>query len=143
MRKLFEYNKKKLIASIILLALSMIFLLPLMTDSLSSVTKTDISPDTSFGLNLKELEMMREIYGIKGAKKYAITRFTYDLLWPIIYLFFLINMNAFLLNNESGRYIKVLKTLPIIAVFFDLFENAFCSIYFYNGQKTIGLLGVI
>ncbi len=143
MKSLFEYNKTKLIVSIIVLILAIIILLPLMANAFKAVIDQDITPDKSFGYSLDDLAKIKQLYGRAGANTYFITRLTYDLIWPIVYLFFLINTFAFLLNGLTGKAVKVIKLLPFIAVGFDLMENVLCSVYFFYGQKLIGQLAVL
>ncbi len=143
MKSLYKYSRIKLIVSIVMVALAMLLLFPSMLKSLQSVTKTGITPDRSFGYTVGDLEEMREIYGEEGAKRYFLTRVTYDLIWPFIYLFFIINMVAFLLDGLEGKGVKMMKVLPFIAVAFDLFENMFCSIYFFHGNVVIGIVAAV
>ncbi len=143
MRSLLEYNKKRLLVSVVLLFLAIALLLPLMSHSLNEVVEKDITPDRSFGYDLDDLEGMKELYRQDGARIYFITRITYDLIWPAVYLFFLLNILAFLLNGLKGKGLKALLLLPLVAVCFDLFENGFCSLYFFDGSPLIGLLAVI
>ncbi len=140
MKGLYQYNKTKLIISIIIFFLAILFLAPLISNSTREVTGTDLTPDTSFGYGLKELKGMKDIYALEGAKRYFLTRFTYDLLWSAIYLFFIINAIAFLVKDVDCRSIKSIKTLPFIVVLFDIFENSFCSLYFFNGKDSIGVI---
>ncbi len=143
MKSLYQYSRKKLIISIIMLLLSMLLLVPAMQNSLQSVIKVYITPDTNFAYTIDDLEEIREIYGLEGAKRYFITRFTYDLIWPAVYLYFIINFFAFLFDRLEGNFIKFIKILPFISVLFDLFENILCSLYFFKGQRFIGTLAVI
>ncbi len=142
MKALYSYNKTKLIVSIAMLLLAIIVLLPLMLSALRTATHVNITPDRSFGYDLEALEQIKQLYGYEGAKVYFFTRVTYDLLWPAIYLFFLINSYAFLLDGLKERRLIAFKALPFITVFFDLLENTFCSIYFFKGHRLIGLIAV-
>ncbi len=137
---LFKYDKKRLIISIVLFVLAILILFPLMLNLLKSVTHSGETPDRIFGYGVKELEDIRKSYGSEGAKMYFITRFTLDIIWPGIYVFFMVNVLVFLLDGLKGKWVLAVKILPFIAVIFDLFENTFCSIYFFSGQKTVGLI---
>ncbi len=140
LKSLFTYSKKKLIISIVLLVFSMILILPLLKNSLKSVSETSLTPDISFGYGLEQLKEIRQIYGEDGAKEYFFSRFTYDVIWMIIYFYFLLNMFAFLLNGLKSKWILLFKSLPFIALCFDFFENVFCSLYFFYGQEIVGVM---
>ncbi len=143
MRSLYKYNKTKLIISIVLFILAIIFLAPIMLNTLKSVTETAITPDRSFGYGIEKLAEIRQIYGPEGANKYFFTRFSYDLIWMAIYTFFFINLLAFLLDGLKAKWLLVIKALPFISVIFDLFENSLCSIYFFNGQTAVGKMAAL
>ncbi len=141
-KSLFQYNRKKLIVAIIIFVLVIVFFYPLMGDAVKSITETGSTPDTDLGYSLEDLKQLREIYGPEGAEKYFFTRITYDFLWPIAYGFFLINIGAFLLDGVKRKWVPLIKVLPFMAFFFDLFENIFCSAYFFYGQNEIGRIAV-
>ncbi len=137
---LFKYNRKRLIISIVLFVLAILILFPVMLNLIKSVADSGETPDRIFGYGIKELEDIRKSYGSEGAKMYFMTRFTLDIIWPCIYVFFMVNVLVFLLDGLKGKWVLAIKMLPFIAVIFDLFENIFCSIYFFSGQKTVGLI---
>jgi hypothetical protein len=69
------------------------------------------SPDLSFYYSAKDLYHMAEVYGEQGRGAYVRARFTFDLIWPLVYTFFLctaitihISGNAALpASNARGR----------------------------------------
>ncbi len=143
MKALYQYNKVKLIVSFILFILAIVLLLPLMLNTLKSVIETGITPDRSFGYGLTELAEIRQIYGPEGAKIYFSTRFSYDLIWMLVYVFFFINLLAFLSDGLKAKWLLAIKVLPLLAFISDLFENCLCSIYFFNGHIVIGSMAVM
>ncbi len=142
MKTLYSYSKIKLLTSILCVALAIVVLLPLMLSAFREAANTTVTPDRSFGYGLEALKQIKGQYGHEGTKVYLFTRVTYDLIWPVVYLFFLINVYAFLLDGLAGKWLVGLKILPFIAVLFDFLENTFCSIYFFNGYISIGLFAV-
>ncbi len=140
MKALFQYSRKKLIISTVLFLMTALFLIPIMTNSIKSVVQTGTTPDTSIGYNFKELAEMRDIYGREGARTYLYTRMTYDFIWPLMYLFFLVNVFSFFLYGLPLYDIKFLKGLPFLVFLLDLVENTFCSLYFFYGNRVIGLI---
>ncbi len=143
MKALFKYSKIKLIISFALFILAIIVLFPLMLKSLKAITETAITPDRSFGYDLSVLSEIKQLYGSEGAKTYFFTRFSYDIIWMLIYLFFFNNLVLFLLDGLTVKWLMMTKALPFIAFASDLFENSLCSLYFFNGQKVVGQLAVV
>ncbi len=143
MKSLYQYNKTKLIVSLALFILAIVLLFPLILNTLKPIAETGVTPDRSFGYGIEKLAEIRQIYGQQGAKIYFSTRFSYDLIWMAVYTFFFINLLAFLLDGLKAKWLLAIKVLPVIAFIFDLFENSLCSIYFFNGQKTIGLMAAL
>ncbi len=140
MKVLFSYHKTKFIIAVVVFVLAIFLLLPAMQRSLMAVTKANMSPDTTIGYTIEALKEMRTIYGPAGANRYFTTRFTYDIIWSAIYVFFIINVYTFLLREIKCKWLLGLQVLPFIAVGFDLLENLFCSIYFFQGYHVIGLI---
>ena len=84
------------------------------------------SPDLSMYYSAADLYRMAETYGVEGRSAYIHARFTFDLAFPIIYLFFLCtgiswcNKRAF--KPESPW--QLTNLLPVGAFLFDLLENS-------------------
>ncbi len=140
---IYKYHKTKLIISFALFVLAIIFLFPLILSTLKTISATGVTPDRSIGYGLEQLEEIRQIYGMAGAKIYLFTRFSYDLIWMTIYTFFFINLLAFLLEGLQAKWLIAIKVLPFIAMISDILENTFCSIYFFYAPTAIGFMAVI
>lgn len=124
-----------LISLIIMIAIG-VFALPLMLKLLESSAGTSITPDSDFFYGPSRLKEIALLYGDNGLI-YFTTRFTFDLIWPASYLFFLLSSLNYLLSKLSldlGK--KRLLLLPFAGVFFDLLENTFCSIYLCLAQNN-------
>jgi len=84
------------------------------------------SPDLSMYYSAADLYRMAETYGVEGRSAYIHARFTFDLAFPFIYLFFLCtgiswcNKRAF--KPESPW--QLTNLLPVGAFLFDLLENS-------------------
>ncbi len=75
MKSIYKYSSVRLIISIILVVMSLVFLTPIIRDSFLRTIGVYISPDRLLGLDFTGLENIRDIYGIEGGKIYFITRF--------------------------------------------------------------------
>ncbi len=90
------------------------------------------SPDTSIFYTSKTLYKLAEDYGQEGRDFYIHQRFTFDLLFPLVYGLFLISTIGFLSYRIKDHKFKYLIYLPIISVIFDYLENISTSITMYR-----------
>ena len=88
------------------------------------------SPDLSLFYSSSDLYQMAQQYGPEGRNAYVRARFSFDLIFPIIYTFFLVTAISWL----SGSIIpkdsswRILNLVPIVGMLFDLLENTAASI---------------
>jgi len=111
----------------------MVAVLPPMANRLIEITGVSVSPDTSFIYNATDLYAMAEAYGDQGRAYYIYSRFTFDLAWPIAYLFFLTSGISYLfkINGWVSR-LRLINLLPLLAFLFDLFENTGASLVMFR-----------
>lgn len=88
------------------------------------------SPDTSFYYSADDLYQMAEEYGQEGREAYVRIRFTFDLVWPLVYTLFLVTSISWLSRRAfSGDSPWQLANLaPILAALFDFLENISTSL---------------
>jgi hypothetical protein len=99
------------------------------------------SPDTSFYYTADELYRMAEAYGEDGRRAYIRARFTFDLIWPLVYTAFLctgiswLNRRAF----EPDSLWQRANLAPVLGALFDYLENVSTSLVMarYPGQTPI------
>jgi hypothetical protein len=88
------------------------------------------TPDLSLTYTPDDLYRMAEVYGETGRREYIHARFTYDLVWPIVYGLFLTTALTWLFAKafptESAWRIANLS--PILGVLFDYLENISTSL---------------
>ena len=83
------------------------------------------SPDMSLLYTPRELYAMAEAYGPEGRVAYVRARFTFDLVWPVVYLAFLatsiswLSRRAFAPDSAWQR----LNLVPVFATLLDYLEN--------------------
>ncbi|TCK89137.1 alpha/beta hydrolase family protein [Natranaerovirga hydrolytica] len=129
--------KIALLAFLIFVAF-MIFVLPSVSENTKQMTGILESPDTLFYYTAEELYTMAEMYEEDGRAYYIKTRLTFDIIWPAVYLFFLVSAIAIVYRhfNSSSNW-RYTIVLPFIGVIFDCLENIGASIVMYRfPQRT-------
>ena len=83
------------------------------------------SPDTSLFYTADDLYGFAEAYGTDGRAAYIRARYTFDVVWPLVYLAFLVTTISWLVKrlNLEWRTWGRLNLLPIAGVLFDFLEN--------------------
>jgi hypothetical protein len=88
------------------------------------------SPDTTFFYSPVDLYRIAEEYGEQGRQAYIRARFTFDLVWPLVYALFL----ATAISWVFGRAFAVASLwhranlAPLLAALFDYLENLSTSL---------------
>ena len=107
-----------------------IFILPAQSHNAEARSGNDQSPDTSFLYNKEDLYQMAELYAQPGRDAYIRARYQFDIIWPIVYTFFLMTSISWLglrgLSPES--HYKVLNLIPLLGLTFDFLENLSASL---------------
>ena len=88
------------------------------------------APDLSIFYTADELYRMAESYGQAGRQEYVRARFTFDLVWPVVYAFFLtalISWTGGRVLPEDSRW-RLVNLLPLIGMAFDYLENISTSL---------------
>ncbi len=121
------------IAASIIFIFFMVAVLPPMANRLSEIAGVSVSPDTSFIYNATDLYTMAEDYGDQGRSYYIYSRFTFDLVWPLAYLFFLTAVISYLFKTNRWRSkLPLVNLLPLLAFLFDLLENSGASLVMFR-----------
>lgn len=83
------------------------------------------SPDTSFFYTPEMLYQMAEAYGPSGRAAYLRARFTFDLVFPLVYGFFLTTSLSWALKRSlpPESRLRLANLLPLLAVGLDYLEN--------------------
>ena len=88
------------------------------------------SPDMSFYYSADDLYRMAEAYGKQGREAYVRTRFTFDVIWPLVYTMFLstaiswVYIKAFTPDSRWQRA----NLAPVLGALFDYLENLSTSL---------------
>jgi len=88
------------------------------------------SPDTSFFYTADDLYRMAESYGEQGRQAYIRARFTFDLVWPLVYTFFLVTAIGWVFGRAfaPGSAWQRANLAPLLGALFDYLENVSTSL---------------
>ena len=137
-----------MIGSLVIMLLFTILVLPAQAKiSLDNTGSSEI-PDTSLLYTPAEIYQMAENYGSDGRLAYIYARWTFDLVFPFVYVGFLITGISWFLKQlpTTKKAWQFANLLPITAGLFDYLENSATSLvmYLYPAQWTgIALLAAI
>jgi len=100
------------------------------------------SPDMSFYYSADDLYGMAESYGEAGRLAYVHARITFDVVFPLVYLFFLGTSLSWTLARllPEGNRGRMLNLLPLFGWLFDLLENLSTSIVMLNFPERVSLI---
>ena len=103
------------------------------------------SPDLSFYYSADDLYHMAESYGQVGREAYIRARFTFDLIWPIIYGVFLITGLSWVYKRAypSGNKCWWANLLPVLGMAFDYLENIATSLVMSRYPQSTPLVDML
>jgi hypothetical protein len=110
--------------------LFMIFVLPQQAAESPSAGLEAGSPDSSLWYTPAELYRMAEAYGDAGRQAYVRERFTFDLVWPLVYgIFLAAAISWFSRQAFAGASLWQRANLaPVLGVLLDFLENVSSSL---------------
>lgn len=88
------------------------------------------TPDLSFMYSTSDLYEMAQSYGADGRGLYVKARFTFDLVWPLVYTLFLVTSISWLFGRalpEKSIWQRA-NLVPLLAMALDYLENLSTSI---------------
>ena len=111
--------------SLILFAVFIGYVLPDQAVKAETYSNGAGSPDGSFFYSSSDLYRMAEAYGDVGRAAYVQARFTFDMIWPLVYLFFLGTSISWSLDRAlpKGSPWRLLNLFPAFGWLFDMCEN--------------------
>jgi len=101
------------------------------------------SPDTELLYSGETLYNIAGSYGMAGRRLYILLRWTFDLIWPMVYGVCLISLSISLTHTIKHRVIKKMYLLPMGAVVFDYLENTFVTIVMLIYPQKLITIGTI
>jgi hypothetical protein len=100
-----------------------------------------MSPDTSFFYTREELFEIAESYGEEGRNIYIEKRFSFDVVWPLAYGFFLVVFIQYGVEKGKLSRLRYAYLIPIGAVLLDYLENIMTSVVMYRYPLRTFLIG--
>ena len=87
-------------------------------------------PDSSLFYSAGDLYNMAEAFGPAGRQAYVQARFTFDVVWPLVYAFFLVTSISWLAGKAfpPGSPWRRLNLTPVLGIAFDYLENITTSL---------------
>jgi hypothetical protein len=133
-----------LLALIIFLLFSAL-VLPQQATNAEQETGSGESPDTSFFYSADDLYRMAEAYGEEGRWAYIRARFTFDLVWPLVYLFFLVTAIGWVFSRAFGPESPWQRAnlAPVLGALFDYLENLTTSLVMVRFPDQTPLIDVL
>jgi len=128
---LVEFSKTSI--TLTALAIFLIFsvvALPRQSAAADAYSGSSGSPDLSLFYSPNDIYQMAEQYGSAGRDAYVRARFSFDLVFPIIYTLFLATAISLIFGTitpEASPW-RILNLAPIMGMLFDFLENITASI---------------
>ena len=109
----------------------------------ASVSDQAGSPDLSIYYSADNLYQMAGAYGEEGRVDYIQARFTFDLIWPLVYTFFLVTTVSWIYQRifPAGSAWRVINLLPVWGMLGDYLENISTSIVMWRYPLTTPVVG--
>lgn len=131
-----------MIGSLLLMVVFMIAVLPAQAVDSANKIGSERSPDTSFFYTPEDLYQMAEEYGPTGRQAYIRARWTFDLVFPLVYTSFLTLGISWFIQRISGwkEIYRHINLLPVLGGIFDLLENSATTLAMALYPKKVQVL---
>jgi len=117
------------LAALVIFVLFTALVLPQQAAKAEMETGSADSPDTSFFYTPGDLYRMAESYGEQGRQAYVRARFTFDLVWPLVYTVFLTTAISWVYRAfPPGSRWQRANLVPLLGALFDYLENLSTSV---------------
>lgn len=129
------------LSALLIFLLFSALVLPQQATRAEQETSGSDSPDTSFFYSANELYRMAESYGEEGRQAYVRARFTFDLVWPLVYALFLTTSISWVFGRAfapDSRWQRA-NLAPLLGALFDYLENLSTSLVMlrYPAQTAV------
>jgi len=128
---------------LLIFAVFVAFILPQQAERAEAVSQGAGSPDMSYFYSSADLYNMAETYGAEGRAAYIRARFTFDLVFPLTYLFFLATSISWVMlraaPDANSRW-RLLNLFPVFGALFDYLENISASVVMLNYPQHTPIL---
>jgi hypothetical protein len=119
--------------------------LPDQSSKASTEVKAAGSPDMSFFYTTSDLDRMADAYGQAGREAYIRARFTFDLIWPVVYTVFLCTTISWVYRKAFalGSLWQRMNLVPVFAILFDYLENITTSLVMLQFPNRLPLVATL
>lgn len=103
------------------------------------------SPDMSLFYSPEELYRWAEAYGVEGRAAYIRARFTFDVIWPLVYVVFLSTAISWLYGKafKADSWWSRMNLVPVLGALFDYLENISTSIVMWRYPDRTAVVDVL
>jgi hypothetical protein len=118
------------LTAVVIFLLFTALVLPQQASKSEQETGSTVSPDMSFLYSSSDLYRMAESYGVEGRQAYVRARFTFDLVWPLVYTLFLTTAISWVFGKAfapDSRWQRA-NLIPLLGALFDYLENLSTSL---------------
>lgn len=130
------------LAGLVIFLLFTALVLPGQSAQAEAVSGEAGSPDMSFFYSPQSLYEMAEAYGEQGRSAYIRARFTFDLIWPLVYTLFLSTAISWVYARAfapESRW-RWANLAPLLGMVFDYLENISTSLVMYRYPASTDLI---
>ena len=122
------------LTSLIIFVLFTALVLPKQASLAESGTGNEKSPDMSFIYTSDDLYQLAQAYGEGGRMSYIKARFSFDLIWPVVYMVFLTTAISWLFQRvfRLGSLWQLANLSPLCGMIFDYLENISTSLVMFR-----------
>jgi hypothetical protein len=142
--KLYQFSSGFVtLLGLLIFAVFVAFVLPQQAERAEAVAQGAGSPDMSYFYSRADLYDMAETYGVEGRAAYVRARFTFDLVFPLTYLFFLATSISWVMLRaapEANSRWRLLNLFPVFGALFDYLENISASVVMLNYPQHTPIL---
>lgn len=130
------------IAALIIFVAFMVFVLPGQASQSDDAANDAGTPDLMFIYTVNDLYSMAETYGEQGRRDYVKARFTFDLIWPLVYGFLLVTSVSWLFGKvfPMESIWQRANLIPVFGVLFDYLENISTSVVMARFPAQTGVI---
>jgi hypothetical protein len=131
--------------ALLVFVLFSVLVLPQQAAKAEQETGGSDSPDTSFFYTPSDLHQMAESYGEEGRQAYVRARFTFDLIWPLVYAFFLTTAIGWTFGRafSSNSRWQMANLAPLLGTIFDYLENLSTSLVMIRYPNQTAAIDVL
>ncbi len=128
------------LAALLIFLLFTALVLPEQAMRAEQETGSAVSPDTSLFYTSGDLYRLAESYGEQGRQAYIRARFTFDLIWPLVYTLFLVTAISWVFGKAFAPDSPWQRAnlAPLLGALFDYLENLSTSLVMLRyPQQTV------